>query len=407
MHQAERISHWFEVADQRRRSRWLLRGGAVLAFGLGLAAFGFALDDDEPKPPGGLQAISFGVAQASSRYFTFTYPESARERSLALIAHADNEWRYLQRSLGAGDYPGLVVDLADESGEHDGIAAWAKARVSLARLDDEAYARFVLVHELAHIAQLRVSGRRLTEHAASTGFFTEGMAEYIAHERVPQAARRRYQRVLASETLARQNIPFEVLADHARLRTLVPPTADYLLGALWTEALVRQCGAAAPRRVLEALARAEAPEGLRGRALWSDTLQAMHCDLEGVLGAQARLIATLRSEEATLIASIPRIAGGLVETRSEQQLAVLRVRADRPLPEGATVLLTLRDDSQASDPEYQVLAGKKLEDEPDGYEFQVPYARFAGERFQVAFGVELMADVYPVYEPFRDIRVAR
>ena len=31
----------------------------------------------------------------------------------------------------------------------------------------------------------------------------------------------------------------------------------------------------------------------------------------------------------------------------------------------------------------------------------------AGERFQFAFGVKLMAEVYPVFEPFHDVRFTR
>jgi hypothetical protein len=232
------------------------------------------------------------------------------------------------------------------------------------------------------------------------------MAQYYAHERVAQSARRRFERITAVETLARQHIPFEVLADRAKLRPLVPPTADYVLGELWTEALVAQCGAAAPRRVLEAFARPEAAEGLSGRELWSDTLQAMQCDLEGVLGAQAKLVTILRSQEADVLASIPRLSGGLAEREPEAKGVVLIARADRALPEGASVVLVLRDDAQASDEDYQFLDGTKQLDLPDSYLFKVPSWRFAGERFQFAFGVRLMADVYPVFEPFRDARVA-
>lgn len=408
MRHAEGISHWFQAAEQGQASRWLLRGGAALAFGLGFAAFGASLGgSDVGVPRSSLAEISLGVAEARSQYFTFTYPEGMRERSLSLIARADDEWRFVKGILGARDYSGLVVDLADSSGEHDGVAAWSKARVSLTRLDDAEYARFVLVHELTHIAQQRESGRRLMENAASTGFFSEGMAQYIAHLRVPQHERHRYERILASETLARQHIPFEVLADRARLRALVPPTADYLLGELWTEALVAKCGIDAPARVLKAFARPEAAVGLSGRALWSDTLQAIQCDLEGVLAVQAGLIATLRSQEASLLASIPRLSGGLVESKSEQKVAVLVARADRPLPQGAKVVLTLRDDSLAGDDKYQFLDGTRLPDAPDSYEFKVPYWRFAGERFQFAFGIKLMDEVYPVFESFRDVRLTR
>ena len=409
MSRAESIGHWFQVAQQQRSSRWLLRAGAALAFGLGFTTFGIVVSREQGgrRQASTLQETTFGLARAESQYFTFTYSESTRERALALIAVADDEWRYVKQSLGASDYPGLLVDLDDRSGEHDGIAAWSKVRVSLPRLDDAEYARFVLVHELLHIAQQRESGRRLQEQHASTGFFSEGMAQYGAYERVPQPVRRRYERIVAIETLARQHIPFEVLTDHGQLRTLVPPTADYSLGQLWTEALVSECGADAPRRVIHAFARSDAPQGLSGRALWSDTLQAIQCSLERVLGAQARLEQTLRSVDAELVASIPRLSGGLVKTDMEQRVAVLVARADRPVPANAKVVLTLRGNSSESDEKYGYFQGSALSDGTDSYEFRVPFRSFAGERFQFAFGVELMADVYPVYEPFRDARLVR
>ncbi len=403
MQHSEAMATWFNSARERRGGRWLLGFGTVLAVGLVLGALGMRADGEEDGDEPTLLNVPFEVARARTGSFVITYPTNLQKRSLRLMAVADQEWRYVQELLGVKDTGVLSMDLTDVSIEHTGLAAWSRARISLTEVDDPEDARFVLVHELTHIAQHQASDGHLLKHGRSVNFFSEGLADFVAYERVARPQRRKHSRIGAIETLRRQRISFESLCDMKHLRMLVHPTADYMIGELWVKALVDSCGADTPRRVLAAMARPEAPKQLSGAVLMRDALQAAGCQLESVLQTQASLIETLRSKYAKDLAQIPRVSGGVMNQDGEDMIFELRV--DRPVPEGAGIVVATRADATVEDARYGAFGADADPKDSQRLTVSIPKHLFAGDRFQFAFGVKLAEDVYPIYEPWREARI--
>lgn len=360
---------------------------------------GFDPDDD------GLRPVSFSVDSAETERFDFTYPSNMREKALALIRGADDLHEGLRQRLSAHKGARVIVDLTEQSPHHEGITAWTKMRVGLIAAIDEAHLRHVFTHELVHSFQFQESQRRLGDNNRATRFFGEGSAEYFAFELVPNESQRRASRQVTLAAWSRHRIRFEVLADDDALRESFDPHLVYPMGESWTAALVEACGAAAPGRVLRAMGREDAPQDLAPMAFWQDTLQAVDCDLEEVIGRWEQMMLEGVESEAEFLAALPRLGGGVASADSDE-IVVLAALDRAPLPSElypeVRYYLRVRDNPGVDDSQIRAFEGDVLSlGEGRRIEFRVPRDYFHGQRFQFQLGLRFNPRCWAYFEPWQ------
>lgn len=321
--------------------------------------------DDDAEPTG----IAWQVAEARTDHYAFTYPTNLRSRALRLIGAADPIAESVARTLGAREVPFVTVDLAEQSGHHEGIAAGTRLRMGLVGQEDATRLEHVLAHETTHVFQGRESDRRLMTEPRGTRAFVEGSAEWVGYEVVPNERARRESRIVAAASWARHDLDLEDVLDDETLRARWDTTLSYALGEVWTEAIAEACGRAAVGDVMRAIGRDDAPRDLDAIALWQDALQHVGCSEVAARARMESLLARIADEERAAIDALPR-AGAAVTAR-EDDAVVVRATLDRDAPEGARWGLRVRRDRAASDAEVRTMRGR-VADDRRGVTFRVP-----------------------------------
>lgn len=344
--------------------------------------------------------VSYQTARARTAHFTFTYPVNLRARALAVMNHAEALYTGVRARLGdTGAAPDVVVDLTEESAEHEGITAWTKVRMTLSGDGStETHLRHVFAHETTHAVEFRLTDRRMGDHRDDTLMFVEGLAEWVGFEVEPDPEARRLSRIVGAVSFARDRLTVEEALDLSRLRARTDSNLVYPLGETFAQAVVDACGPSAPGELLRAMARPDAAGALHGTAWWQEQLQTIHCDLERVIGAWDAVRADVLTREAAVVETLPRMTFASVQVTGER----VRVTAtlDRASPPGATYVMRARRDVSTADTDI-VGAEGELADDGRTVRYALPRSVLYGRRFELSLGVMLRPGLWPLCEPWQ------
>ena len=305
---------------------------------------------DEPD-----ESVSWQTAEIRSQRYAFVYPTNLRARAQRLAGASDGILEQVRALLDA-EVPALItVDLAETSGQHEGIAAGSRIRMGLLNQDDKRL-QYILAHESTHVIQDRESDGRLVERGAFTRFFVEGSAEWVAYEAGPNLDdERRQSRIVAAATWSRHRLELEDVVDETRLHERFDTTLVYSLGETWTDAIAQACGRRSIGALMRAIGREEAPEEVDALGIWQDALQHIGCSEAEVRVRWERAMTALAEEEHAAIKTIPRMGAGVIGV--EQDHTLVETELDRPSPAGAAWSLRVRRGPAASDMEMRSAHG--------------------------------------------------
>jgi hypothetical protein len=362
--------------------------------------------------------LDFGTAEARTRHYAFLYSAGGEERAIRLVRRADRVLEEVGRITGAETLPFITVDLAEQSGHHEGIAAGTRIRMG-ARGQDDWRLVHVLAHESAHVLQNQLSRRYLMDHGQTTRFFIEGGAEWVAFEAIAEgrladavseeeahedAELRRYSRIVAAAAWERHRVRLEDTLDDGSFRARFDTTLAYPFGETFAEAVARACGDAAVGATFRTFGRPGAPQDATGAALFRDAFASIGCDFERVLSAHdALLVETCAAERATLDA-IPRMEGGVAGLEGAE--VVIEATLDRaPLPR-EQYMVRVRNDAGAADTEVRGFHGHVVEGTfPRRVRFYVPRVALSGARFDFLFSLDVDPRAFPYSEVWQSAPV--
>jgi hypothetical protein len=368
----------------------------------------------DPTAERPVEELDFGTSEARTRHYAFVYPSGSEERVLRLVRRGDRVLETAAGVIGASELPFIAVDLAEESGHHEGIAAGTRIRMG-ARGQDDWRLVHVLAHESAHVLQSQVSRRYLMDHGATTRFFIEGGAEWVAFETVAEgrlgdavspeeqredAELRRWSRIVAAAAWERHRIRFEDTLDDGSFRARFDTTLAYPYGETIAEAVARACGDAAVGATFRTFGREGAPQDAVGEALFRDALASVGCDLEGVLSAHDALMTETATAERAVLDAIPRMRGGVVGLEGAEVL--IEATLDRaPLPT-ERYLVRVRNDAGAADTEVRGFHGEVVEgSSPRRVRYFVPRVALTGARFDFLFSMDVDPRAFPYSEEWQ------
>jgi hypothetical protein len=285
---ADQISAWHQrPALSLGWRRAGLVAGAVLGL---LILMGVVMDrsnpdgDDDDAGRAGNRATA-ATATIETRQFHFTYRRADELRARMVAAMADAAHDRISRMLDAPAAGRVIADLTESSNEHAGIAGWQRMRLDLDRRHSDAFVAHVLRHEVTHVVSHQLMGEVSDQRAGTLRFFSEGLADYVAHAVAPSElseAQRRHSRLLAAHWRSRFQVQFEDLQDPGSFLERHPEAALYAFGELWTAALVQTCGPTILGRTLRRFGDRRLSPTLRGSALWRQVLTREGCELERV-----------------------------------------------------------------------------------------------------------------------------
>ena len=365
----------------RLTSIGLVAGATLIAltYAAGIIAPGLGTGPDIPQRPESLQ----------SKYYELTYYKADEQRAALLHLEADDFYRKVQALIGAPETgERIVVDLTDPGNNHLGIAGWKRMRVareSLYKPDERSH---VFVHETAHVLADIAARGRLTDHAAYTGFFNEGYAEWISYNVLDLPEQRDALRILAAAAWRRHDLRFTDFLAASSFRAQYDSRLIYALGEAWVTALERACGREAPAEVLRVMGTDDAPQRLQGYRFWQANLQRANCSLVQVNTAMEELLdgyATVADAIPEVRARVRRVGPGQLEFRVQ----LVDVSPDQRF----RVVVSARDNPQAPD----VAVAWRSEwisgsDAPVTIELQ---AQLAGSHFQYQTGIYFLEGERP------------
>lgn len=285
-------------------------------------------------------------ARADTRHYQFTYPAHLSRSAQPLLDGADGVFEQVRAFLGVEAGPPVQADLAGSARHTAGTAYWNTLRLNLAGLTGAEEALGVLRHETTHVLAQRLTGVDAAQNLTNLRLLSEGLATYVEHRFGGGSEELEALQLIAAAARARREVKMEELLDVERLGAERDENWVYPLGRAFIEVLVRRHGDGAPTRVLTALGRKDAPEGLEGALAWQDAFQTAGIDLSRVfddffvyLDEQARL-------RADVIDALPRPRGA-VERRDGR--VGIRAVVDGAVPDGWRVVCRFRPE-ETSDP---------------------------------------------------------
>jgi hypothetical protein len=292
--------------------------------------------------PVGEEAFSRRETKRYELLFRTAQSETARP----LIAAADGIYTKVATFLGAPNAPGrIVVDLASPVVSHAaGQTNWTKIRIPLTGQSDFHDLQLILGHETVHVFIEQLSDGRASTHFNETRFLHEGLATYVELTLFGSDEDRARNRRAVAGAWSRGKVTLERLADDAALGKKREPFLVYPLGSVFARALVETQGQDAPARLLRAMARKDAPSGLKGVAFWRDTMQAAGLNFDRLAAAYDAACNAATEEEKKFVASLPRIAATV---RVDQGNIVVQPKFEGKAP-GAMVCYTESNDPLAS-----------------------------------------------------------
>jgi hypothetical protein len=384
--------------------RWR-RAGLVLGAAVGLLILvGVVIDRSGPGDRGarkeGEGDGDTKTATIETRYFHFTYRRADEPRARVVAGMADAVLDSVRRFLDAPAGGRVIADLTDRSNEHAGIAGWQRMRLDLDRRHSDGFVAYVLRHEVAHVVANQLLGEIPDQRAGALRFFSEGLADHVAHAVAPSELsqeQRRYSRLLAAHWRSRFQIQFEDLQDPSTFTARHPEAALYAFGELWTAALVQSCGANILGRTLRRFGDSNISRTLRGSAVWRQVLAREGCELERVRSRYEADLQRLAPEAARLpvaSARFQRLAHGQMTF-----LVEVRGAPGRQLP----IMLLLRDGphtppAQIAGRSFSVTAGQPST-------ITVTGVHLEGDRFEYMVGARPSATGHPIWSRWQSTSV--
>ncbi|MBX7191063.1 MAG: ABC transporter permease [Sandaracinaceae bacterium] len=393
----------------------------VLACGFGMmiywvmATYSNRPPPADPSAPTPVTEREFATSEARSEHYAFVYPGGLEEPVLRLLGHADAVLDSEVVLLGASAAPHITVDLAEESGHHEGIAAGTRIRMGASGQPDWRLLH-VLAHESAHVLQNEVSGRYLMDHGQTTRFLIEGGAEWVAFETLTRAPGvsdvapaitsitdqdrredeelRRYSRIVATLAWERRRIRVEDTFDDASFRARWDTTLAYPYGETFAEAIARACGDQTVGRAFATFGREGAPQSAAGEALYRDALGSIGCDYEAVLAAHDALMTETAAQERAFLDTVPELSGGVVGLEGTD--VVIEATLDRAPLASELYVVRVRNDAGAPDTEVRGFHGEIVDgSSPRRVRFHVPRLAITGARFDFLFSLDVDPRAFP------------
>lgn len=214
----------------------------------------------------------------TANFVIFHYAQD-QEPAHLLSTEAEPLLQEIKELLGASEIAKTQVDLTGESPNHLGIAGWKRLRINSSSLVNAEERHHVFVHELAHVIAAQQSDGMLDDHSNYTKFFNEGLAEWVSFELLGLEENRNALFIQAATSWQRLDMKVEDFLYWTEFSKYYDETLVYALGSVWLTALVDTCGKQAPGKVLNAMARPDAPQRLQGIQFWQDLLNNANCDL--------------------------------------------------------------------------------------------------------------------------------
>ncbi len=373
--------HWSHADSWGLSRQSSQKTGKLKTLGWLAAAFGLALlagTQFAQKNPAETRYTG-PVASLQTHYFRFVFPERAQAPARMLIRQADTLYEDVSASINAETEPVIRVDLTQTSEHFAGLARWKSFRMDISRPDTRIGHAFVLAHETVHVFQGTESDRGMRRHAHAVQFFTEGSAEYIAHQVIGGDSRRELDAVLASISVAGENFTFAELANGARVASKYDVTLLYGLGNLWTEALVDSCGADAIGDTIRSFRELELPFGISGENLWTRVLASIDCSLVDV---NNRWQALMAAAAARSMYSFPAHGAATVEPRDNGS-HLLRVEFDgdsQNYDDGRFSVRIVNDSAVSNEPDDHFNGQYSKSDK--SLTFRIPAYAFTSKRFR-------------------------
>lgn len=421
---------WMGPADRLRETFAGRSTLAILSFGGGVftvlgCGFGMmiywvaATYSDRPPPPDPTAPTpvverDFGTSEARSEHYAFVYPGGLEQPVLLLLGRSDRVLGTAGAIVGAERLPFITVDLAEESGHHEGIAAGTRIRMGASGQTDWRLLH-ILAHESAHVLQSEVSRRYLMDHGGTTRFLIEGGAEWVAFETLSEgrlagvitddeqredAELRRFSRIVATLAWERHRIRVEDSFDDGGFRARWDTTLAYPYGETFAEAIARACGDAAVGATFRTFGRDGAPQNAVGETLFRDAFASVGCDYEAVLAAHDALMTETAEAERATLDTVPRMSGGVVGMEGND--VVLEATLDRAPLATELYMVRVRNDAGAPDTEVRGFHGEIVEgSSPRRVRFHVPRLAILGARFDFLFSMDVDPRAFPYSEEWQ------
>jgi hypothetical protein len=336
--------------QRRLQGSWMGTLATLATVGLFLAVLArWAQSDGAVEDSGGegpqVEFPTAATAQAATRHYQFTYPASLRKRAEPLLDGADPTFEKVRAFLGVEAGEPIRADLGGSARHTAGTAYWNTLRMNLAGLSRPDEALAVLGHETTHVLAQRIAGVEAASRLTSMKLLSEGLASYVEYRFFYAPGSEEEYQVIAAAARARREVETEELLDVEKLAAERDENQVYPLGRAFIEVLVRRHGDGAPARVLAALGRKDAPEGLEGALAWQDAFQMAGIDLSQVFDDFFAYLDEQVERRREVIASLPRPRGAV--EREDGQVGI-RALVDGKVPEGWEVVCRFRSDETSS-----------------------------------------------------------
>lgn len=260
------------------------------------------------------EIVDDAFGRRETAHYEFLFRKSQEEAARPLMDNADEVWRTVSEFFALPpSSQRILVDLASPVMQHSaGMTSWTKIRLLLHPDSSDQRLKTVLGHETAHVCIEQLSNGRTTELFRYCRFLHEGLATHIEKEFFSTEDEVTGHHRAVAGAWARGKVPIDVLCDNEALGASRDPNLVYTLGEAYFRALVETHGRAGVAPLIRALARPDAPQGLKGVALWRDTMQAASLDFDRVEAAYEATCDRLLESEAEYLTKLPRITADVV-----------------------------------------------------------------------------------------------
>ncbi len=327
-------------------------------------------------------------ATKETRRFDAVFREKDRERATKLIAKADEIHDQVTAYLRAEPVPGrIVADLGSRVLAHAaGQTNWTKVRVPLNQDASVEQLGSVLGHETVHVYISQLSAGAMDRNFDSTRFFHEGLATFLEMKFFATPAKARQMRQFAAASVARKNVPVELLMRNELLRRERDANLAYPLGMMFCRALEKVHGEQAAGDLLRVWSRPNLLETLRGPSLWRAAMQACGQDFDRVMAEYDADLDRALVEEAAFVGSIPHLEARLELVGSE---IIVHPHYEGEAPGKLVCML-----EGNVEPEI-VLA------QPDGT-IHLKRSQYPGNKLRFALGWVMKEFPWPIYDLWRE-----
>jgi len=374
-----------------RLGRWIVSLGrlATPLIWVGVFVLFAKARKDGPSDAPGIAGESV-FARRDTAHYEFLFRESQREKISPILHEVDSVYGTVAHFFGVvGASDRIVVDLASPVASHTaGMTAWTKIRVPLGHGLTTHEADRILGHETAHVMMHQIGGEFFFKDFEATRFFNEGMATVVEQKYFSDEGEVRAMRRLTAAVAARGKVSFATLCSNEALSRSRDPELVYPFGSAFCYALIETYGDDAPGKVVSEFKHPRyGPEAV-GETLWRDVLQKCGFSLDRVVAAYDGDLARLQTEEASFLATIPRLSA-TIQAKGDEFLLEPHYEGKAP----GKIVCCVKHDTVMSD-------GREWHwPEKDGT-IHVPKSEVTGATVHYMLGWAVDSLPWPVFEPW-------